>query len=110
MLGLAVGLGARSRVATMMKAIGILVFWWILPALLFWFAESSRSVNSDEYMVYLGPSGVVLGHRMDPEFHQDQFGTYLFAMACYLSIGMAIYGWCIWNADRKLGRPVYRNL
>ncbi len=57
-------------------------------------------------MAYFEPSGVILGHRMGHQFHQDQMGAYLFAMACYIFIGIAIYAWCIRNADRKLGRPV----
>lgn len=105
-LGLAIGLGARSRVAAMMKVIGILVFWWALPALIIWFAESSRSMSSEEFMLYFGPSGVILGNRMDYRMHQDQLGTYLFALACYVFIGIALYAWCIRHADRKLGRPV----
>ena len=103
-LGFAVGLKARSRVAAMMKAIGILVFWWLLPGLVIWFLESSR-IGAEEFLAYLGPSGVVLGTHLGSEFHQENMGAYLFAITCYITIGIALYIWCLRSADRKLGRP-----
>ena len=114
MIGIAVGLGARSRLAAILKAIGVLVAVNVLPFLLDWSFNAAWTWGhgAPDYLTRspipdlssLSPMSIISRHHLPMRPIPTPIDT-LGLMACGAMI-LALRAWCSRVADRKLGRPI----
>ena len=113
-IGLAIGLSARSRSAATMKSIGVVVLWWAIPYVLWatfgWNDTGSHFTRirggTVPWWIHLGPSGVIAPDQVTESFCISSSLAYWFTVVTYAVIVLVLYLLCLRRADRSLGRAV----
>lgn len=114
-IGILFGLGARTRLSAVMRALLVLVLWSALPWLARWWwmgrpynRWNVTDIPLSDILFHLSPMAFLTVHHRAPYYHYDHLALYFGALVGYAVLTMLFLALAYRLADRKLGRPSSR--